>query len=144
MVTIFTPRLITLFSDNKYARLDNGEISGGKFLIAQYDRLFCVESDFQVGESNSLYHACGIGDVAALGSLHTTEKMNISPVDRIRLALQAATKLVPGVEPPFYIVNTKNNDVVRLIPLQINSCKNQQMAGQINQQNMILEKSRKK
>lgn len=115
MVTNFIPRLITLFSDNKYARLGNGEISGGKFLIAQYDRLFCVESDFQVGESNSLYHACGIGDVAALGSLHTTEKMNISPVDRIRLALQAATKLVPGVEPPFYIVNTKNNDVVKFL-----------------------------
>lgn len=33
---------------------------------------------------------------------------------------------------------------VRLIPLQINSSKNQQRAGQINQQNMILEKSRNK
>lgn len=84
-------------------------------MIAQEDRLFKVDSDYQVGEPNELYDACGCGDVAALASLNTTSKMNMLPIDRIRLALQSATKYVPGVEPPFYIINTKDDKVVKFL-----------------------------
>ena len=41
-----------------------------------------------------------------------TENTNLNPYERIRLALQAATKFAVGVEPPFYIINTKDDEVV--------------------------------
>jgi hypothetical protein len=56
--------------------------------------------------------ACGNGEAFALGSLMTTENTNLSPYKRIRLALQAASKFVIGVEPPFYIINTKDDEVI--------------------------------
>lgn len=113
VVTKFVPRIIKVFSENGYQRNNSNVISGSTFLIAQEDRLFKVDSDYQVGEANDLYDACGCGYIAALASLNTTEKMNMSPIERLRLALQSATKYIPGVEPPFYIVNTKDDKVVK-------------------------------
>lgn len=113
VVTKFVPRIIKVFSENGYQQTNSGVIKGGTFLIAQEDRLYNIGSDYQVGESDDLYDACGCGDIAALSSLHTTEKMNMSPIDRIRLALQSATKINPKVGPPFYIINTKDDKVVK-------------------------------
>lgn len=113
MVKNFIPRLSKAFSEGGYQTKDSDQISGGTFLVAQDDKLYKVDSDYQVAESDDLYDACGCGYIAALSSLYTTSKMNLDPVERIRLALQSATKIVPGVEPPFYIINTENDKVVK-------------------------------
>lgn len=111
LVTKFIPNIIKLFEDGGYARNRSGEKYGGTFLLGYKDKLYSIQSDFQVGESLNNYDACGSGEDFALGSLFATEGLDISPEERIRLALQAASKHNPYVAPPFYIVNTSNNEV---------------------------------
>ena len=77
------------------------------------DKLYSVESDFQVGESLDNYAACGSGEDFALGSLATTEGLGLSPEERIRVALQAASKFSVSVAPPYQIINTENNKIIR-------------------------------
>jgi ATP-dependent protease HslVU (ClpYQ) peptidase subunit len=112
VVKNFIPSVITLFEDGGFSKDHSGEKEGGTFLLGYKDKLFKIESDYQVSESIDNYMACGSGEAFALGSLMTTENMNLNPYERIRLALQAATKFAIGVEPPFYIINTKDDEVV--------------------------------
>jgi ATP-dependent protease HslVU (ClpYQ) peptidase subunit len=112
LVTKFIPNVTKLFSDGGYLKTDSGEKEGGCFLLSYKDKLYKIESDFQVGISIDNYDACGCGEDYALGSLNTTENSNLSPVERIHLALQAASKFSVGVSAPFYIINTQNDDVV--------------------------------
>jgi ATP-dependent protease HslVU (ClpYQ) peptidase subunit len=114
LVKYFVPNIIKLFEDGGYSRNDNGEKSGGVFLLAYKDKLYKIESDYQVGESTKNYNACGCGEEFALGSLLTTEDMNLSPIERIHKALQSASTFSCGVAPPFIIINTENNDVIEL------------------------------
>lgn len=112
LVTKFVPNVIDLFEKGGYSRNNSGEKSGGHFLIGYKNKLYKIESDYQVGESFDNYEATGCGEYFALGSLHATENTDISPEGRIRLALQAASKFSTGVAPPYYIVNTNNDKVV--------------------------------
>jgi ATP-dependent protease HslVU (ClpYQ) peptidase subunit len=112
IVKTFIPNIISLFENGGYSRTNNGEKSGGIFLLAYKDKLYKIESDYQVGESTDNYDACGCGDDYALGSLFTTENTNLSPIERIHKALQAASKFSCGVAPPYYIMNTVNDEVI--------------------------------
>ena len=112
LVTKFIPNVSRLFENGGYERSSSGEKKGGIFLLGYKDKLYKIESDYQVGESFDNYASCGSGQDFALGSLHSTEGLGLSPEERIRLALQAATKFSVGVGAPYYIVNTANSDVV--------------------------------
>lgn len=112
IVTNFIPNIIKLFENGGYSRNNSGEKEGGTFLLAYKDKLWNIESDYQVGESFDNYDSCGSGSYFALGSLATTEDMDLSPVERIHLALQSASKYSVGVQPPFYIINTDNDEVI--------------------------------
>lgn len=111
MVTKFIPNVIKLFDNGGYGKTDNGQKKGGEFLFGYKDQLYQIESDYQVGEPIEKYAACGSGEDFALGSLHSTKKIE-DPIERIRMALQAATNYSVGVAPPYYIINTKNNEVI--------------------------------
>jgi len=87
-----------------FASVTAGVEQGGKFLIGFKGKLYCVESDFQIGESVDQFHAVGCGDSYALGSLHATKTTKASPVDRIERALEAAAYFSAGVAPPFVTV----------------------------------------
>jgi len=112
IVTRFIPNVIKLFEDGGFSRNHSGEKEGGVFLLGYKDKLFKIDSDYQVEEAFDNYNACGSGETYALGSLMVTENTNLNPYERIRLALQAGTKFAVGVEPPFYIINTKDDEVV--------------------------------
>lgn len=112
IVTKFVPKVISLFDNNGYGKNYSGEKEGGIFLLGYKDKLWKIESDYQVGESFDNYDACGCGEYFALGSLKTTENMDLSPIERIHLALQSASKFSVGVLAPFYIINTDNNEVI--------------------------------
>jgi ATP-dependent protease HslVU (ClpYQ) peptidase subunit len=114
LVTKFIPNLIDLFEKGGYSRNNSGEKKGGNFLFAYKDKLYQIESDFQVGESSLKYDACGSGEEFALGSLHSTEGTKYSPQERIRKALQAASQFSVGVAPPYYIVNTIDNEIAKM------------------------------
>ncbi|WP_405101701.1 hypothetical protein [Oceanobacillus sp. FSL H7-0719] len=109
LVTKFVPNVIKLFEDGGYSKNNSGEKSGGSFLLGYKGNLYKIESDFQVGESIDSYDACGSGEEFALGSLKTTEGLGFSPEERVRLALQAASKFSTSVAPPHRIVNTDND-----------------------------------
>lgn len=113
MVTKFIPNVIQLFKNND--RNDNcrgvSEIESC-FLVAYKDKMWTIESDYSVKEVITDYNAIGSGMYYALGSLKTTENMDLTPIEKIHLALQAASEFTPGVAPPFYIINTANDDVI--------------------------------
>jgi len=113
LVTKFIPNVIELFQKGKFSKNDKGEVEGGFFLLGYKSKLYKIESDFQVSESTDNYDATGCGESFALGSLKTTENMNLSSIKRIHLALQAATKFSVAVAPPYYIMNTKDDEVIK-------------------------------
>lgn len=113
LVTKFIPNVIRLFEDGGYNRNNSGEKTGGHFLLGYKDKLYKIESDYQVGESINQYDACGSGEEFALGSLHSTQDLGLKPEDRIHYALLAASEFSIGVQAPFYILNTSNNEITK-------------------------------
>lgn len=76
-------------------------------LLGYKGKLYYVDYDLHVGRSRDGYYAIGSGMHIALGSLFTTEKYDISPEERIKLALEAAENLCPGVKGPFTVIRLR-------------------------------------
>ncbi|MFE6305007.1 hypothetical protein [Nocardiopsis sp. NPDC057823] len=106
MCTTFVDELRTTFKDAGWARSDSGVEETGQFLVGVRDRLFIVDSDYQIGESADGYAAVGCGADLALGSLHTTRGMDLKPRRRLKLALAAAAHHSAGVIAPFIYART--------------------------------------
>lgn len=113
IVTKVIPNLINLFTNNSRNINDKG-INGieSYFLLAYKDKMWLIESNYAVLDIVDNYNAIGSGVNFALGSLHTTEDMDLTPVEKIHMALQSASKFAVGVAPPFYIINTDNDEVI--------------------------------
>lgn len=112
MVSDFVPNLQALFSSGGVEKNEKGEKTCGTFLLGYKGNLFEVQSDYSVLESSDNYSSCGSGDSFALGSLKTTEGMDMTPAERIHKALQSANKFSISVSPPFSIINTKTKEVM--------------------------------
>jgi ATP-dependent protease HslVU (ClpYQ) peptidase subunit len=107
MVTEFVEAVRKCLKEGGYARTENGEESGGTFLVGYRGELFTIEEDYQVGRSAADYDAVGCGDNVAKGSLFSTGRLSdLSPYDRIRDALYAAEQFSAGVRRPFSILST--------------------------------------
>jgi hypothetical protein len=61
MVTKFIPRVQKAFSEGGFETLKDGNKSGGNFFVAFRDKLFAVESDYQVGVNSIGFAADGCG-----------------------------------------------------------------------------------
>jgi ATP-dependent protease HslVU (ClpYQ) peptidase subunit len=70
-------------------------------LIGFADRLFEMQSDYQISEPTNGYEAVGSGAKFALGALFVTP--HLAPEMRIEQALQAATCHNAYVRPPYVI-----------------------------------------
>ena len=104
MVAVFVEEIRKCFKNYGYATVQNNQESGGAFLVGFKNRLFRIESDYQVCENVLPFDAVGCGAEFARGSLYTsTDK----PKNRILKALQAAQEFSAGVREPFIIKNTK-------------------------------------
>lgn len=112
MVTHFIPNIMKLFKNGERNGVYNNisEIES-YFLIAYKDKLWTIEGNYSVFENMSNYTAIGSGVYYALGSLETTKDMDMSPIEKIHKALQVASTFAPGVAPPFYIINTDNDNI---------------------------------
>lgn len=99
MVARFIPELIKLYDESKYLQKDHqGQAQGGIFIAIVNDRLFEIESDFQVNEPNYDYTSVGCGFKLCLGSLFTTYKMkNMTVKEKVELALESAIEFDPYV-----------------------------------------------
>jgi hypothetical protein len=103
MATDFVNAVRTCLKEGGFAKKEDERESGGSFLVAWRGRLFCIGSDYQVEESLNGYNAVGSGDDLALGVLHVTSQLDLSPEQRLRHALEAAASHNSSVRPPFII-----------------------------------------
>ena len=110
MVTKFIPNVITLF---KEGIVDSSETNrGANFIIGAKNKLFEIQSDYSVQEPLLGFCSVGSGEDIAMGSMITTKDMNIPVLKKIELALKAAEECSCGVQRPFYIMNTKDEEVI--------------------------------
>ena len=115
LITKFIPKLKEVV--NKYNANKNDQNMNsmqGELLFGYKDKLFKVQKDYSLLESNDKYQCAGSGEDFALGALYSMENSELSPSEKIHKALQAASKFSAGVSAPFYIINTANDDVIRL------------------------------
>lgn len=106
MVTEFIDKLRECLKAGGFAKKDSEVESAGTFLVAYKQRIFYVGNDYQVGENTDPYNACGCGEDLALGSLFSTQQhaqFELTPSERVKLALQAAERFSAGVRAPFRI-----------------------------------------
>ena len=101
MATDFVDAVRECFKHYGYAKAENGQESGGSFLVGYRGNLYQVASDYQVGLPVDPYAAVGCGDDIALGALYAT--IGQSAEHRVRTALAAAQRFSAGVREPFVI-----------------------------------------
>jgi ATP-dependent protease HslVU (ClpYQ) peptidase subunit len=96
------------------AEVQNSVESLGKFLVGVRGRLFCIESDFQVGEGVQDYAAVGSGSAYALGAMflqrHCTPGVRL-PSAELERALAAAAEHSPYVRGPWLVCQTLVQEV---------------------------------
>lgn len=80
-----------------------------ELLICYQGKLFNVQPNYQVIEPLTHYYAVGSGEEYAMGALHVLDQEchDMTPTDKIRLALEAAAEHVGSVAPPFYQLQLK-------------------------------------
>ena len=116
IITKFVPNVQKLFSNNGRNTNDKGVDSIDSYYLLGYkDKMWLIDFDYCVLLEKESYNSIGSGKSYALGSLKTTEKLNLTPIERIRLALQSASKFDTGVAPPFYIINTDNDEIIEYL-----------------------------
>lgn len=101
MRTTFVDAIRDCLKTGGYASKNNEAESGGEFLVGVSGRLFSVSSDYQVGEASIGFDAVGIGESPALGALFALRQSEMSPKQRVRVALEAAERFNAGVRAPF-------------------------------------------
>lgn len=113
LITQFIPRLKELVV--KYNSNINSEginYMDGDLLFGYKDKMFKIQGDYSLLEVTDNYDSVGSGEYFALGSLFTTENTDMKPIERIHKSLQSASKFNVGVSAPYYIINTKNDEVI--------------------------------
>lgn len=103
MVTTFIDSVRKCFGQNGFGKIPEKDTNvGGNFLVGYKGHLYSIHSDFQVGRAALQYDACGCGEDIALGSLFST--VGKKPEQRVKIALEAASKFSAGVAPPFTLL----------------------------------------
>lgn len=113
MVKYTTPKIMNsarnyscLITKDGYARIE------GDVIFAYKNQLYIIECNLQVLEAEDDYVASGSGKDFALAVL--SQNKDKSVIDRIREGLEAAEKHGCGIKRPFYILNTKEDEVVEI------------------------------
>lgn len=103
LVTHFIEKARALFKEKGFTKVEANTEKGGQFLVGYQGRLYSVESDFQVGESEEGYDAIGSGADFALGAMAALPRAK--PRERITKALEIAAHFNMGVCGPFSIAS---------------------------------------
>jgi len=114
LVNSFIPLLRDRFSDGGYEYSENSRVHGGEFLLAYKDKLYKVQSNYSIMRSLDNYDACGGGENCALGALKCMEGEDLTPQQKLKKALESASKFTLSVQPPFYMVSTADNEITEL------------------------------
>lgn len=111
MVTKFIEAARRCLKNGGYANVKENVDRGGTFICLLDCKVFVVHSDFQAMQVVEDYAAVGSGEDLALGSLHTTDALNMGSVPRIHRALEAATAFSAGVHPPYTVLGLSEDEV---------------------------------
>jgi len=108
MVTTFVDSVRNRFKSCGFNQTKDGVESGGNFLVGVDGRVFEIGKDYQVGESEANYAACGCGEDIANGALAVlTAVANMGGREAAKQALEAAERHSAGVRGPFIILEQK-------------------------------------
>jgi len=107
-VTQLIPRLRAAFHQNgMMGKNEIGQDQVGQFLIGFRDRLWCVESDFQVSVPADSYYCIGSGAHIATGAMEVlTAAQGTDPEKVVESAIMVAAKFNCGVGGPAVVVST--------------------------------------
>lgn len=112
MVTKFIPNLKKIFKEGFSS--EKIEDIGANFILCASNKLFEIQSDYSVLEPLSGFCSVGCGEQFAMGSLSTTKNMDLPAKERLILALEAAEQFSCGVQRPFTILNSKNEETITI------------------------------
>ena len=101
MVTDFINAVRECLKHGGYAEKKDEKEKAGTFLVGFKEKLFKIDSDYQVGAPMLTFDACGCGEDIALGSMFSNS--TLPPIDRITQALEAAEQFSAGVRRPFVV-----------------------------------------
>lgn len=82
---------------------DGIERTQNEILVGVSGRLFIISSDGAINEYLDGYGAIGSGSEFALGVLHILKKVDITPEEKLKKALEAAQEHCYSVAEPFYV-----------------------------------------
>jgi ATP-dependent protease HslVU (ClpYQ) peptidase subunit len=104
------PKIQSALIDGKCG--DKGaDLDWSCLMIAYKDKLFILEDNFGLIECSN-YKAIGSGQYHAEGCLFSLEDSKLSITDKIHKGLQSATNFAIGVDKPFYIINTADDEIL--------------------------------
>ncbi len=93
-----------------YLRKDSDVECAGQFLLAVKDEIYNIDNDLQANRQLTPYAACGSGAESILGSLYTSQFMEVSPKKRIILALEASADVNITVRAPFHVLELEHEN----------------------------------
>ena len=98
LIRVWRPRLQTALKEQLcYQKLDGIEQVDQNLMVGVEGRIFMFDKRLAITEFEEPFAAIGSGSAVAMGSLGTTEGMDLSPGERLKLALRETTKYCTGV-----------------------------------------------
>lgn len=104
MATTFVNQVRLCLKEGGYAAKHDERESAGTFLVGFCGRIFKIVDDYQVGESDDGFDACGCGESYALGALSALFRYGMHPRECIIRALGVAESFSAGVRGPYHLV----------------------------------------
>ena len=101
MCTSYVDELRACFEQYAFGKTEEGEQSGGEFVVGFRGRLFQIFNDFQVAIPSIPFCATGCAKDIALGAMRASGGLNARI--RIRHALEASYEFNGSVRPPWVI-----------------------------------------
>lgn len=105
MVTKFIPSVRECLKNGGFAKVENGQDSGGEFLVGYKGNLYQVCEDFQVLQNTHGKAAIGCGAPYALGALEAMRDIDtMNTHEKVIRALEIAGTFSAGVCGPYYCI----------------------------------------
>jgi ATP-dependent protease HslVU (ClpYQ) peptidase subunit len=113
MVKYTSPKIVSLAKKYYCCSDKSGEINiGGDIIFAYKNQLYLIDCEGSIHEPYDEYITSGSGLDFAMAVL--SQNKNKPIIERITEALTAAEKHGVGIQRPFYILNTKNDEVIEI------------------------------
>lgn len=112
MVTKFIPNLINLFNGGIKSIGETDR--GANLIVCVKNKIFEIQEDYSVLEPMLGFCSVGCGQNFAYGSMFSTKDLDIPIPKKIELALESAEQCGCGVQRPFTIINTKDDEIITI------------------------------